>query len=155
MSKRISVRLAFLSLGMAAGLGLLTLGACGGSSSSPSTPTPTPTPAPAPTPTPTPTPTPAPMSAQVVINSSGVVTPKTVTIAVGGTVTFVNQHSQNHEQSSDPHPFHTDCPQINNVGVLVPGQSRSTGPFPAARTCGYHDHGQETNTNLQGTIVIQ
>jgi hypothetical protein len=29
--------------------------------------------------------------------------------------------------SSDPHPFHTDCPEINEVGFLTAGQSKRTG----------------------------
>jgi len=159
-------------VGLAAA-GLITLGACGGSDSSPSsptastpepqpTPTPTPTPTPAatptpepqPTPTPIPTPTPPPSSATVTITSAGV-SPKSVTIAVGGTVTFVNNDTTFHEMQSDPHPIHTDCPPMNAVGTLAAGQSRSTGGFTTARTCGYHDHLRDGNTNLRGTIVIQ
>ena len=137
-------------LGLAAA-GLITLAACGGSDSSPSSPTAS---APAPQPTPTPTPTPPPSSATVTITSAGV-SPKSVTIAVGGTVTFVNDDTTFHEMQSDPHPIHTDCPPMNAVGTLAAGQSRSTGAFTTARTCGYHDHLRDGNTNLRGTIVIQ
>jgi hypothetical protein len=56
---------------------------------------------------------------------------------------------------SDPHPIHTDCPAINDVGFLSPGQSKQTGNLTTARTCGYHDHNQSETTSLQGTIVIQ
>jgi hypothetical protein len=56
---------------------------------------------------------------------------------------------------SDPHPVHTDCPPINAVGLLSPGQSRTTGAFPTARTCGFHDHLQPSNNNLNGKIVIK
>jgi plastocyanin len=95
------------------------------------------------------------MSATVTISATGAVSPKSVTIAVGGRVTFVNQHSQFHEMQSDPHPDHTDCPPMNAVGSLAPGQSRQTGVFSTARTCGYHDHGDPDNNNLKGSIVIQ
>jgi plastocyanin len=81
--------------------------------------------------------------------------PKVIQIPVGGRVTFVNQDPQVHEIFSDPHPEHTDCPPINDVGVLAPGETRTTGVFTVARTCGYHDHGMPTNTLFQGTIVIQ
>jgi hypothetical protein len=57
--------------------------------------------------------------------------------------------------SSNPHPEHTDCPEINQVGFLQPGQSRQTGNLNTARTCGFHDHNQDSNTALQGTIRIQ
>ena len=143
--------------------GLIALGACGGGGGSPSsstpTPQPTPTPNPSPTPTPAPTPTPtpsaSPTSATVTITSAGVVNPKTVTITVGGRVAFVNSSSRFHEMASDPHPVHTDCPPINNVGALAPGQTGQTGAFNSPRTCAYHDHGEPENGSLQGTIVIQ
>ncbi len=76
-------------------------------------------------------------------------------MAVGGRVTFTNQHNLPHEVSSDPHPIHTDCPAINQVSALAPGATRETGAFTTARTCGYHDHGDSTNANLQGTITVR
>ena len=42
-----------------------------------------------------------------------------------------------------------------NVGNVAPGQSRQTDVLNIARTCGYHDHNQPSNANLQGTITIQ
>jgi hypothetical protein len=57
--------------------------------------------------------------------------------------------------NSNPHPEHTDCPAINDVGFLSPGQSKQTGNLNAVRSCGFHDHNQDQNTNLQGTIIIQ
>jgi plastocyanin len=120
----------------------LALGACGGSSpSSPSTPAPTPSPS-------------APAGPTVTLTSMGA-SPKMIQVPVGSRVTFVNQDNQVHEIFSDPHPIHTDCPPINDVGVLAPGESRATGVLTVARTCGYHDHGLPTNTLFQGTIVIQ
>jgi hypothetical protein len=56
---------------------------------------------------------------------------------------------------SDPHPEHTNCPEINQVGFITPGQTKLTGNLNTRRSCGFHDHEQNTNTNLQGTIVIQ
>jgi plastocyanin len=133
--------------------------ACGGGSGSgtPTNPTPTPTPSPTPTPTPTPSPSPepspTPASATITITASGV-TPNQVTIRAGGRVTFVNNGTRPHDMSSDPHPDHTDCPEINNVGFINPGQSRETGNLVVVRTCGFHDHNQPSNTSLTGTIVI-
>jgi hypothetical protein len=57
--------------------------------------------------------------------------------------------------ASNPHPEHTDCPAINSVGFLSPGQSGTTGNLNTARTCGYHDHNRDSDTSLQGTITIQ
>jgi len=57
--------------------------------------------------------------------------------------------------NSDPHPSHTACPAINDVGFLSPGQTKTTGNLNTARTCGFHDHARDVDTSLQGTIVIQ
>jgi hypothetical protein len=71
-------------------------------------------------------------------------------------VTFINNDTIPHNMASDPHPEHTDCPEINQVGVLSPGQSRQTGNMTTNRaTCGFHDHDQPTVVSLQGTITIQ
>jgi len=88
------------------------------------------------------------------ITSAGV-SPKTLTVSVGSQVTFVNNDSVSHQMFSDPHPEHMDCPEINSVGFLSPGQARQTGNLNTVRTCGFHDHGQPLNTFLQGSIVIR
>src|SRR5262249_17780020 len=118
---------------------LVAVAACGGGSN-PSSPSPSPNPNPS--------------TATVTISGSGV-SPKSVQIAVGGHVTFTNNDARSHPIASNPHPVHTDCPEINQVGVLQPGQSRDTGNFSAARSCGYHDHANPSDTTVQGTIVIQ
>lgn len=94
-------------------------------------------------------------TATITIGADGQVSPTTVTIAVGGRVTFVNNHNRNHDMASDPHPEHTDCPSMEQVGFLTPGQSRTSGNFNTARRCGFHDHNEPTTTALQGTIIIQ
>jgi plastocyanin len=124
--------------------------ACGGGGSS-QTPT---------TPTPAPTPTPGtgggnPTTATITIGANGAVSPSSVTIAPGGRVTMINNHNRAHDMSSDPHPEHTQCPEINQIGFLNPGQQRTSGNFNTARTCGFHDHNEDTNPNLQGRIIIQ
>lgn len=126
--------------------------ACGGSSSS--TPT-TPTPAPPTTTTPPPTTTPPTDTATITISSAGAVSPASVTITRGGRVTFINNDSRSHDMASDPHPEHTTCPEINSVGFLNAGQSRTTGNLNTARTCTYHDHNLPANAGLKGTIIIQ
>ena len=87
--------------------------------------------------------------------TSGGVTPKNIVISRGSRVTFVNNDSRAHDMESDPHPEHTDCPEINSVGVLNAGQNRQTGNLNTARTCGFHDHIDFGNNNLKGSILIQ
>lgn len=93
-------------------------------------------------------------SATITISSAGTVSPATVTIRQGGRVTFVNNHSRAHDMSSDPHPEHTDCPPMDQVGFLTPGQNRTSGNFNTIRTCGFHDHNEPTASALQGRITI-
>lgn len=120
-----------------AAAGLLALWACNGSPSSPTT-----------------TPPPAGGANTITVSTSGV-SPKNLTVSRGSQVTFVNNDSRPHSMNSDPHPTHGDCPQIDQVGFLAPGQSKQTGNLTTARTCGYHDHDNPGNASLQGTITVQ
>lgn len=90
----------------------------------------------------------------ITITSSGA-NPRTLTVEVGSRVLFVNNDSRSHHMASDPHPDHTECPDLNQVGVLQPGQSRLTGNLVTARTCGFHDHDLPTNASLKGAITIR
>ncbi len=90
----------------------------------------------------------------VTITSSGV-SPKTLVVSPGTQITFVNNDSRSHEMTSDPHPTHEDCPELNQVGFLSPGQSRQSGNLNAVGTCGFHDHLNNTNQALSGTVTIQ
>lgn len=100
---------------------LAVLTGCGGGTSSPSSPSTGST------------------GTTVTISSSGA-SPTQVNISQGTRVLFVNNDTKSHNMASDPHPEHTDCPEINNVGLLQPGQSRETGNMNTIRTCGFHDH---------------
>lgn len=95
-----------------------------------------------------------PIGATITIGSGGV-SPSQVTISVGQSVTFVNNDTRAHTMNSDPHPVHTNCPSINNVASIAPGQSKSTLGFAQTGSCGYHDHNDSANTSLMGHIVIQ
>jgi plastocyanin len=116
---------------------------CGGGSGSPASPTPSPGGGGT-----------AGATATITIEANGRVNPSSVTITQGGRVTIVNNHSRQHDMSSDPHPTHTECPEINAIGFLSPGQSRTSGNFNTVRTCGFHDHDLPNDTGLHGRIVI-
>ena len=90
----------------------------------------------------------------ITITGTGV-SPVEVRVPVGGRVTFTNTDARPHAMSSDPVELHTDCPAINDVGLLNPGQSHSTGVFTVSRTCGYHDHTNENDPTWKGRIVVQ
>jgi plastocyanin len=92
---------------------------------------------------------------RITISADGVVSPADLVVAPGTRVLFVNNHSRSHQMTSDPHPDHQDCPEINQVGLLGSGQSRETGNLITVRTCGFHDHDNPNDTRLQGRIVIR
>jgi plastocyanin len=88
--------------------------------------------------------------------ANGAVSPSSVTITVGQSVTFVSNDSTMREIRSNPHGTHTDCPAINAVGVLQQGQTKLTDAFTSARSCSFHDHASNDSiAALRGTIVIQ
>jgi plastocyanin len=87
--------------------------------------------------------------------ANNAVSPNAVTVSPGCRVTFVNNDTRNHEMASDPHPEHTDCREINTVGVLSSGRSAQTSNLNTVRTCGFHDHQQDQVASLKGTITIR
>ncbi len=88
----------------------------------------------------------------ITITATGV-RPTSITILVGERVLFINNDGIDHEMSSDDHPTHERCPQINQVGYLRPGDARETGNFTTVETCAFHDHINAQNDSLDGTIV--
>ena len=78
-------------------------------------------------------------STTITITSAGVSISQ-VTVSPGSRVMFVNNDTRTHNMTSDPHPEHNDCPEINTVGLLQPGERRETGNLVTVRTCGFHDH---------------
>ena len=131
----------------ACGLALM-LAACGGSSSGGSNPA-----GPSPV-TPTTTPAGAVNTTTITIQNN-VATPKDIIVPRGSQVTFINNDNRPHDMESNPHPEHTECPALAQVGVP---QSR---PEPAERQphhrriCGYHDHNLAEVAGLQGSITVQ
>ncbi len=93
--------------------------------------------------------------ATITIGANGAVSPAAVTINTGQSVTFVNNSSRTRNVWSDPHPVHTDCPPINAVNLLAPGQTKTTNAFTTARTCGFHDHDNPDDAGLRGSITIR
>lgn len=92
-------------------------------------------------------------SLTVTISATGV-SPRSLQVPLGSRVTFVNNDTRTHQMMSDPNPQHSDCPSINEVATIGPGQTRQTGSFDVRRTCGYHDHMNPTETTMQGGLMI-
>jgi plastocyanin len=90
----------------------------------------------------------------ITIEAAGV-SPKEVTIAPGQRVRFVNNDSVSHTMFSDPHPAHTDCPGLNAIDLLNPGQSKTSNNMDNVRVCTYHDEQRDTDARYRGTIRVQ
>ncbi len=132
MRKHISVSL----LAAACAWPILAAASCGGSGNSSTSPS-------------------TPPAATITITNNAV-SPRAVSVPRGSQVAFINNDSRSHNMTSDPHPEHTDCPEINQVGALGAGQTRQTGNMTTNRTvCGFHDHDQPDVAGLKGTITIQ
>ncbi|MDA1306346.1 MAG: hypothetical protein O2917_03670 [Acidobacteria bacterium] len=91
----------------------------------------------------------------ITITAQGGASPLHIVVNQGTRVVFINNDTRVHEMSSDAHPAHTDCPEINQVGLLNPGQQRETGNLTTVRTCGFHDHINPGIANLRGSITIR
>ena len=92
---------------------------------------------------------------RITIGSNGVVTPSELVVPPGTRVLFTNNHGTPHDMTSDPHPEHNLCPEINQVGLLRAGETRETGNLVVVRTCGFHDHNDPDNPSLRGRIVTR
>jgi len=113
---------------------------CGGSSSSSTGPSGTCTPSTNP-------------ATLVIMNNA--ICPQTITLTRGTQLTITSQDSQTHDMASDPHPEHTDCPELNQIGFLSTGVTKSSGNLNTARRCGMHDHSNPNSAALKATITIQ
>lgn len=120
-------------------LSLAALAACSGGSSSPTTPSTGTTPT---------------VTNTITITSQGA-TPRNIQIAQGSRVLIINNDTRAHNMTSDPHPEHTQCPELNQIGLLAPGQQRESGNLNTVRTCGFHDHDNPSVTNLTGSVTIR
>ena len=87
------------------------------------------------------------------ITASGI-SPRELIVSPGTRVRFVNNGPRTRDMSSDPHPEHDICTEVN-VGRLATGQNRETLNLNVVRTCGFHDHDDPDNVNLRGSIIIR
>jgi hypothetical protein len=101
-----------------------------------------------------PDPNPPPGGPTVTITSTGA-SPRALEIPLGGRLTIVNNDAVAHDMGSDPHPSHEDCPELNQIGMLDPGQRRTSGNLVEARVCGMHDHLRPLVTSLQLRLTIK
>jgi plastocyanin len=100
-------------------------------------------------------PLPAPVQTTTITLTSAGASPRNIEVAAGQRVLFINNDTRSHNMTSDPHPEHDQCPELNQVGFLVPGERRETGNLVTVETCGFHDHDNPDVQSLHGQIVIK
>ena len=91
-------------------------------------------------------------SGSVRIGPSGP-SPKELHPTLGICVAFANQDTVPHAIRSDPHPAHSDCPELN-LGILEPGATRVTPSINTWGTCGYHDELRPGDEQFRGRFTI-
>lgn len=99
----------------------------------------------------------------VTISATGF-SPLEITVPVAARVTFVNADrigrdvasGLDHNSRDCPEVDvvrHEECPPVNRVGLLAPGQQRDSSIFEAVRYCGFHDHLDPTG--VAGRIEVR
>ncbi len=77
-------------------------------------------------------------SVQTVIYDQNGFSPEMLTSKAGEKITFENKSSEEIQVSSDPHPEHTENPELN-VGTIEPGASKSV-TLTTKGSFGVHNH---------------
>lgn len=93
------------------------------------------------------------VGATVTLTANGV-SAATPRIALGQSVRFTNNDSRPHQILTTPHGAHTDCPALNEVDMLSPGQSRASGVLTVRRGCGFHDHLNPDDQRFRGQVLV-
>lgn len=89
------------------------------------------------------------IAATITFTDSGF-SPDVTTVKAGDTVRVSNKSSQELDFDSDPHPVHSDEPELN-VGPISPGESQT---FTVTKTghWGFHDH---LNPGFTGSLDVE
>ena len=93
------------------------------------------------------------VGATINLNASGMDN-GTPSIQVGERLRVVNNDSRAHQILTTPHLVHTDCPALNAIGSLAPGQSGTSEPLTTSRGCGFHDHLNPDDTKFRGQVLV-
>ena len=93
------------------------------------------------------------VGASVTITANGV-SDGTPRIALGQRIRFTNNDYRPHQILTTPHGTHTDCPALNDIDMLSPGQSKDSGVLNGPRGCGFHDHLNPDDTRFRGQVLV-
>ncbi len=89
----------------------------------------------------------APMDVTVVVTAAGF-TPAVVTVAVGGTVTWMNENDELHQPDADD----ASARDGFSASAAIARDERFRYTFPASGTIAYHD---DRHPELHGTVIVK
>jgi plastocyanin len=89
-------------------------------------------------------------TAGTITYSNSSFSPASLTVKAGSKVTIKNDSSNDLQFDSDPHPQHTEDPELN-VGIIGAGQS-ATITVTKTGNHGYHNH---LNSGDTGTLIVE
>jgi hypothetical protein len=75
-------------------------------------------------------------------------------VALGQRIRFTNADTRVHQILTTPHLIHSDCPALNSIGSIAPGQSGTSEPLTTSRGCGFHDHNDPDNNSFRGQVLV-
>ncbi len=96
-----------------------------------------------------------PVETTTITITNNAASPRNIEVPLGSRVLFINNDSRSHNMTSDPHPEHDLCPELNQIGFLSAGQRRESGNLVFAGKCGFHDHDNPNTNALTGIITIK
>lgn len=102
---------------------------------------------------PSPGPSSGAVGATITLSASGV-SDATPRINAGERLRVTNNDTRTHEIMTTPHLIHTDCPGLNSIGRLAPGQSGQSDPLTTVRGCGFHDHMNPDDNSFRGQVLV-
>lgn len=98
-------------------------------------------------------PPPPPEGPYVATITAAGVSPLVLHVWTTRTAVFVNGDTQAHAIFADPHPAHSECQGMLNIGKIKPGERREIPNLPIDG-CFYHDDNDPANKAFQGVVVI-
>jgi len=82
------------------------------------------------------------------------VNPQVLHVDAPVTVTFTDTDRVAHKLEAAPELAYGDCPEMNGLGTLQPGQQRTVTLDQHGFICAYHDAARPTDMAFQGIIVL-
>ena len=91
---------------------------------------------------------------QMIMILEGRPVPEELTVAAGERVSFMNHDRTTYTIGGSREPSRPDCPEVNGVGVLTSGDTRTSEAFTTAKICDFHVL-RDASAPVTGRIIIR